>query len=241
MSRQITILSTALLESRLVDEAAAAGVVIDVQPFIEVSLLPDGDVKEEISDMADLPVTAVFTSAKAVEAVSAVLGDKQADWEIYCIGAATARVVAERFGEEAIIDVGNDAGALAEVIIADDVCEVVFFCGDKRRDTLPDALRREDVSVHEMVVYHTSETPVKTRADYDGILFFSPSAVSSYFSVNAARQGQVFFAIGNTTAGAVEQHSGRRPLVGDAHSKESLVKEAIAYYKNQVAGDSGQA
>ena len=76
----------------------------------------------------------------------------------------------------------NDAVSLAELIAEDRfVDEVIFFCGDQRRDELPEILRQHEVVVNEIVVYQTIAVPHKIEKQYHGILFFSPSAVQSFF------------------------------------------------------------
>ena len=58
---------------------------------------------------------------------------------------------------------------------------VTFFCGNQRRDTLPDKVRAAGIKVEELVVYETVELPLKVTDHYDAILFYSPSGVRSFF------------------------------------------------------------
>jgi uroporphyrinogen-III synthase len=234
VSKQTTILSTVLLEQPLIDRAAVHGIGLYTVSFIEVAHGAGEELGDEVEELCSLPVTAVFTSANAVRAIAETVQNSKPDWNIYCMGNTTAKAVREIFGEQSVKGKGNDAAELAAVIIGDDVCEVVFFCGDKRLDTLPETLRSSEISVHEIVVYHTAETPVKLAKQYDGILFFSPSGVSSFFSVNKVEPGTVLFAIGHTTANALGEYTNEIPVIGKMHSKEGLVDEAIQYFRKQV-------
>ena len=108
--------------------------------------------------------------------------------------------------------------------------EVIFFCGGQRRDELPSILNDAGIEVDEIAVYQTIEVPHIIKKDYHGILFFSPSAVRSFFKVNKANGKTILFAIGNTTAAEIKKFSNNKILVSDEPGKESLVQKAIEYF-----------
>ena len=172
MTRQpIYLLSTGILSERLVKEAAERGVVLDGMSFIAIEYM---DTKTLI------PEIAVFTSVNAVDAVGRWVHEKP-DWKVYCISGATYEAVVRLFGENSVVGKAASAAELAALIRHREVAkreEIVFFCGDQRRDELP------SLGVTEKVVYRTVLTPHKAERNYDGIAFFSPSAVESFFSVN---------------------------------------------------------
>jgi uroporphyrinogen-III synthase len=66
---------------------------------------------------------------------------------------------------------------------------------------------------------------------YDGILFFSPSAVQSFFYGNAIGPQTVLFAIGQTTAEAIEKFTGNTIIVSEKPGKDELVKRMFEYFK----------
>jgi uroporphyrinogen-III synthase len=237
MKNKIELLSTVLLDPLLIDKAANYGIELDTLSFIQVSSNTERDLHAEMEELCDLPITAVFTSANAVRSIGEIVRTAKPHWNIYCIGETTKDAILEYFDVAAIKGVAHDATALAEVIISNDICEVVFFCGDKRLDTLPAALRGADITVHELIVYHTVETQHAVTKHYDGILFFSPSAVSSFFSVNKIGSTTVLFAIGDTTANAVKQQAGNKVIIGEVHSKDQLVEQAIEYFHNQLINE----
>ena len=230
MGDNLYVLSTSPLPMPLVNKAAEAGMVIDSIPFIRIEAVTDNGIKEELEEFAGLPLTAVFTSANAVRAVAEAIQSAGPAWNIYCVGNATTNEALERFGNCFISGTANDAATLAGIIITHDVQEVVFFCGDKRMDTLPGLLLAEEISVYEVVVYKTIETPQVATKAYDGILFFSPSGVNSFFKVNTIGASTVLFAIGNTTVGAIKELSGNKVVVSEAPSKEDLVDKVMEYF-----------
>jgi uroporphyrinogen-III synthase len=224
------LLSTAALPASLIDEAAAKGMQLDIVPFILTEAV------ESTGQMAAEPRNVVFTSQNAVEAVKDISPTN--DWRIYCTGGATRRLAAEKFGEEAIAGTADSARKLATVIIralpessrGGRKREVRFFCGDQRREELPAMLRQAGFQVEEVVVYRTVLTPHKIERAYNGIAFFSPSAVESYFSMNADNVATALFAIGRTTAAAILVRTGREAIVSSRQDKEILIQQMIAHF-----------
>ena len=230
-SNKIQVLCTRPIPQDLIEEAAAKGITVDVLSFIDTEPIESVEVQQEIENALILSATVVFTSMNAVEAVAEFLFDEQPDWKIYCMGNTTRQLVKKYFGEGSIQSTAENATALAEKIIENEMPEaVLFFCGDQRRDELPQLLKQQDVEVNEIVVYHTIPVPHKLSKDYTAVLFFSPSAVESFFSANKAGEKTIYFAIGNTTASAIKTHASNRVLVADAPGKEALVKDMISFF-----------
>jgi uroporphyrinogen-III synthase len=231
MQSKIPILCTRPLPASLLQEAADAGIAIDEISFIETESILSVEVQQEIELVSTEIATVVFTSMNAVDAVTIFLDGHQPEWMIYSIGTATGRLVKEYFGEERIAGTANDASALAELIAEDRFTdEVIFFCGDQRRDELPDILKQHNIEVNEIVVYQTIEVPRKITKEYFGILFFSPSAVRSFFKVNKVESKTILFAIGNTTANEIKKFSSNKIIVSDEPGKENLVQKMIEYF-----------
>ncbi|HUQ96043.1 MAG TPA: uroporphyrinogen-III synthase [Chitinophagaceae bacterium] len=129
----------------------------------------------------------------------------------------------------------GNAASLADLMIKDGVKDVYFFCGSLRRDVLPQKLRDAHIKVEEIVVYETAETPAVMESVYDAILFYSPSAVHSFFSVNKIDSTTQVFAIGFTTAEAIVSYTSNPVLIADKTSKEYVVKQMMEHfnpYKN---------
>jgi uroporphyrinogen-III synthase len=124
---------------------------------------------------------------------------------------------------------------LADVIIDQkNISSVIFFSGDKRRDELPEKLSQHNIEVNEIEVYKTFETPHLITKNYDAIIFYSPSTVSSYFSANKINEQTILFAIGNTTASEIKKYSDNKIIVGNEPEKELLAGEAIKYFDSII-------
>ncbi|MDB5253812.1 MAG: hypothetical protein JWP27_2981 [Flaviaesturariibacter sp.] len=224
-----TILSTRPLPKSLLDEAAAAGIAIEELSFIQTQPVADEGVTKRIAELASKPITAVFTSMNAVEAV-ATIAAPGASWSVYALGHTTEKLVSEKLPASTIVATAENAARLGERLIDDGVSGIVFFCGNIRRDELPNKMRSEKIAIEEIVVYETHETPSVLTRDYDGILFFSPSAVEAFFRVNKPAKGTVLFAIGKTTSEAIRAHWNGKVVVAHATGKVDLAREAIAFF-----------
>lgn len=148
-------------------------------------------------EVTKIPKNIIFTSKNAVKIIlekNFYLQNKS----IFCVGEKTAAFLKEKgFAVKETANYGLD---LAEKIASDFPDEhFLFFCGKKRRDELPDYLRKNKISISEIEVYDTHLVQKKIDRTFDGILFFSPSAVKSFCAVNDL-SGSVAFCIGKTTA-----------------------------------------
>jgi uroporphyrinogen-III synthase len=153
------------------------------------------------------------------------------DWGIYCMAGTTKKIIVEYFGEGAIKNIANDANSLAGKIIGDNVTDLVFFCGNQRRDELPMVLAGRNISVKEMIVYETTLTPHTVSKIYNGILFFSPSSAKSFFLVNKPGEEAILFAIGNTTADTLKKYSQNKIIVSESPGKEILIETCVEYFQ----------
>lgn len=225
------ILSTRPLPEALIREAAAQNISIETKSFIETKPVIDAGIAKRIYELFQKPIAAVFTSINAVTAV-AELFQKPMPWMVYGIGHATANLITQLF-QMPMAGTAANAESLADVIIKNGISDVTFFCGNIRRDVLPEKLRAANISVEEIVVYETIEKPHLVNAFYDAILFYSPSAVQSFFSINKINAATLLFAIGKTTAEQIKQHSDNRVIVASKTGKEDLVQEMIRYFNKQ--------
>ncbi|HEX7847716.1 MAG TPA: uroporphyrinogen-III synthase [Chitinophagaceae bacterium] len=233
MQNKVSILSTRPLNDSLLEEAAGSSIGIDMLSFIETEAIHSIEVQQEIENAILQSSAVVFTSMNAVEVVAAELDGQHPDWRIYSIGNSTRHLVIKHFGEDIIAGTADSAAELAELIVeegADD--EVIFFCGNQRRDELPAILKKNDIVVNEIVVYETTAVPHKLNKQYHGILFFSPSAVDSFFSNNKLTGETILFAIGATTANTIKKYTNNKVIIGDEPGKENLFWKMMEYFGN---------
>jgi len=232
MQNRISILCTRPLNATLVDKAMHAGIDINQLSFIETEPIQSIPVQQEIEQALLQTATVVFTSMNAVEAVAFYQERTQPDWDIYCIGTTTNKLVTQHFGQEKIKGTANDAASLAELIVNDRfINEVIFFCGNQRRDELPATLGEHDIEVNEIEVYQTIPVAHKIDSVYHGILFFSPSAVDSFFKNNQLPDATILFAIGSTTANEIKKYSTNKIITSNEPGKENLVMKMLEYFR----------
>ncbi len=237
------VLSTKKLESSLIEQAKQSGVEISEQEFIAIKPICTKEKQDEVLLWAlsrDVHYV-VFTSANAVEAVKNYLRDGAngfaPNWKVFCISGRTKAALQPFVKDERIVATAEYGKHLAQKIVASGVKEVVFFCGNKRRDELPAILKNAGIQVQEIVVYETIETPAPVTVDADAVLFFSPSAVQSFFTANQLKKNTVCFAIGTTTADAIKDFAGNKIIISDATSQESLLASVQLYFEGSTCSE----
>ncbi|ACU63905.1 uroporphyrinogen-III synthase [Chitinophaga pinensis] len=243
-NKRYRILSTRAVDPELVSSAAEQSVDIIPQAFIRTRPRVDDRLLQQVQQLLKEKVTVVFTSVNAVNAIQnlyfrilpADAVTEQANmpgWDVYCLEGATKEALSRTAIPHNITGTAANAAMLAQTIVRnEEKGPLVFFCGDRRRDELPDILRQRNIGLNEVIVYETTETPAVTGATYDGIFFLSPSAVQSFFSVNHLAQHTVCFSIGPTTAAALEQHTNNKIIISTGQRMADMVQTAIFYFNN---------
>ena len=231
MSRaSITVLSTKILPQSLMEPAGEQHIHIDAADFIKIEWIQTEDVVAQIKSCAAKPMTALFTSANAVAAVSRYWTQRPA-WQIFCLSGKTKTTLLEYFNEEQIIASAPDAATLVpKIMAARPSGDCVFFCGNKHLNALPEAFKAENIPLKELVVYKTISSPQKINKSYDGLLFFSPSGVESFFELNAIAERTACFAIGETTAKAIRKFTGNPVLIAGFPDKENMIQAVQNYF-----------
>ncbi|HEV8079235.1 MAG TPA: uroporphyrinogen-III synthase [Chitinophagaceae bacterium] len=228
---KIKILSTKALSQETIDRASLNDIDIEELPFITTLPIKNDELKNVLRGFLQQNITAVFTSKNAVLAFEQIV-NAEVPWKIFCIGQSTKKFVVKVFGEEKIVDTADNASELADIILKDgEIKRVIFFCGKIRREELPEKLRSAEIELNEIVVYETLETPQKiSRKHYDGILFFSPSAVKSFFSLNKLNDEIQIFAIGKTTADAIQKNIDGELKIAETPGEENMMDVVISTF-----------
>jgi len=170
----------------------------------------------------------ILTSPRAVEALRDFDLAAWRDHPTFVVGPRTAGE-ATKLGLRPVGAESGSADDLADVIIAHSFEQpLLFVCGDRRRDTLPDRLCAADVTFEEVVVYRTlgdadelADTVERMQPEW--LVFFSPSGVETAEvlagpSWNRIRKA----AIGPTTAEALRAAGLPPAAVADAPTPEAL-------------------
>jgi uroporphyrinogen-III synthase len=123
----------------------------------------------------------------------------------------------------------NRASELAPQIEAAGWQRIAFFCGNQRRDELPDYLRQRRRQVDEYVVYRSHPQPQTIDLTlYQGVLFFSPSGVRTWLQANAWPKDKMALAIGPTTAAAFAEMTGQTAKIATESTVEGLLALAAS-------------
>ncbi len=226
MKKNLHIVSTKILNWELVQRMESFGFQVTQADFIRKTI----QVPEEISSISINPVI-VLTSKTAVEAwveSSKQLPRDVIKFPVYCLAMATQTAARERGLN--IVGVAPDANSLADLILESKVItSVTFVCGNLRRDDLLIKLKSNGVRVLEIEAYKTELTPTKTDHHFHGVLFFSPSAVDSFLSLNSI-DSSIAFCLGKTTADHARAAGFSEVHVAESHTPESLVQTVINYF-----------
>lgn len=186
-------------------------------------------------DRLSIQPTVVLTSKTAVQAwmeISMLIKLDIKQYAVYCLALATQNL-AIQYGLN-IAGIATNASLLADVIVKDkSVHAVTFICGNLRRNELTDKLRESGILVQEIETYLTIHSPLKIEQTYNGVLFFSPSAVDSFLSINSNNLSACF-CLGKTTFNHARKSGYAEVYVAEAHTPVSLVKTVIQHYKNKV-------
>ncbi len=219
--KKIRVLSSKILEFNQKQMLLDAGFELVEKDFIQIQLL-DFELKKQ-------PELLLFTSQNAVKSVcKSPQYNQLTKIPAICVGIKT-RELLEKQGFE-VLDVASYAKDLSEQVKEKYVHKhIAFFAGDKRRDTLPIAMKNASISYEEYTVYKNTEMPQIIKQEVDAILFYSPSGVESYMQNHTIDQ-QVCFCIGTTTASALKHTQNIE--IAHEQTVESLLQKCIEYYNN---------
>ncbi|HTN36881.1 MAG TPA: uroporphyrinogen-III synthase [Arachidicoccus sp.] len=216
---------------------AAPELEFTVMPFIQTRPITDISTSSAVTKAIQHNKFIIFTSAHAVDAVFGLLRilpefqqNNFPDWQIYCLAGKTREAVLKHMPASAITGLADYGKDLAAKIVSDQrnnkAPEFTFFCGNIRMPTLPAMLKAGEISLEEIVVYNTFKTPIEIKEEYDGVLFFSPSAVESFFSINVLPAWTTVFSVGRTTTQAIEKYT-KNKIITSSKPRASQVLAAV--------------
>lgn len=227
MNKFIPILSTKRLKPDIIRQALLDGLAIIDYDFISISFsIP-------IEPVSPKPIL-IFTSKHSVQAFMTLQSpaDTSTTYRAYCLNGETRIAVQSIPGIE-IIATANDALSLATKMVEDKVQEASFVCGHQRRSELPDHLRKHGIKLQEIKLYHTQHSGHPVKYVYKAVLFFSPSAVESFFQTNILAESIPCFCIGDTTAAAARECTDNPIVIAEETSQESIAASVKEYFKTK--------
>jgi uroporphyrinogen-III synthase len=170
----------------------------------------------------------IFTSQNAVAAIN----DKSIEIkQVFCVGQKT-KVALENLGYNVVLHAENALELGRKIIAQFPETTFTFFCGNKRRDELPELLRKQNISFTEIEVYKTTLNKKVFQRTFNAIMCFSPSGVQSYFGVNNA-ETETVVCIGNTTAAAAKQYTDQI-VIANTTSVESVIAKTVRILKTTL-------
>jgi uroporphyrinogen-III synthase len=223
MIKQTSILSTKKLLPNQKKELLDANFTVIEADFIETNIK-----NFELSKVND---NLIFTSQNAVQSILQHLKcDELKTKNVFSVGMKTKDLLTENgFNVIAYTGYASDLAEIISLIYSNE--SFTFFSGNLRRDVLPETLKENGITFNEIEVYETNITSKKITNKFDGILFFSPSAVESYLKLNTIKE-EMCFCIGETTAEALENKKIKNIIIAEKPSVENVIYEVIEYYNN---------
>lgn len=163
-------------------------------------------VQPQTIHLKSTPSLLLFTSKNAIKSVVSQenIYTQIQGLPCICVGTKTKNL-AEKNGFK-VLQWAHYAEELATKLSPFAKEHIAFFAGNLRRDTLPNALKTQNILFEEYTAYTTTPKSHKINATYDAVLFFSPSAVHSFFEENTLTE-QYAFCIGTTTTDALKKHT----------------------------------
>ena len=169
----------------------------------------------------------IFTSQNAVKNLSQITFNGR----VYASGKQTASVLKEKGFETKSSD-SETALNLAELIAEDCVKSALLFCGNIRRNELPNYLAKKGVQLKEEVVYHTLLDPKKIPCQKgDALFFMSPSAVESFAMMNEFDTEHYYYSIGETTASTLRKKGAQKINTATEASFEAMLEQYVTQNK----------
>jgi uroporphyrinogen-III synthase len=170
----------------------------------------------------------VFTSKNGVKSVWKQQPKILENKTIICVGVKTKKFIEKkRFQVEATADYAEDLIGIIDQKYKGKT--FTFFCGNIRRNTIPNYFKENKIAFEEVIVYETETHSKAISGNFDGILFFSPSAIASFLEKNELKN-ETCFCIGTTTAKALESRT-KNILIASKPTVEHVIDEVINYYK----------
>lgn len=230
MADSISILSTRAIDQALIEKAAVRRIQIDCHPFISIVPNLTEEVKQQLEQLVQSAAHVALTSVNSVTILSDYLGGRPVNWKVFCISGPTCEAAKNRLSGIEILDVAETGEQLAARIkTRNEIKELVFLGSNIRTPALANGLTGSHISLAEIFLYKTEEVQVKVSKDYNGILFFSPSAVRSFFSENTIADKTTPFTIGTTTATALSTYT-NKAVISEQPSQDSMINKLIEYY-----------
>ncbi|XOD67121.1 MAG: uroporphyrinogen-III synthase [Flavobacteriales bacterium Tduv] len=219
----INILATKTLPIEALNLLPKTRYHIESRDFITIKLLL-------LIEKPELNKQVIFCSQNAVEGFihnfdHTILEGK----DIYVVGDHTATLLKNLGGK--IVRQQNNALELAQGLENNEPYD--WFCGTLSLDDIPDVCKSKGISLNAYKVYQTLLRPRSLSSTYNGILFFSPSGVKTFFQNNVLGAETKPFAIGKTTANALASYTRQNVTFPDTPTSKNLLTLVKKHFNNE--------
>lgn len=184
----------------------------DCIPFISIEIYPKIYFQNEISKANNYIITSQ-NAAKAIE-------ELDLNGKYYVVGQKTAEILLSQ--NKNVILIENSAKDLAVKLLQLPSQKFIYFSGNLRRNELFEIIQ-EKHKIQEIEVYKTKLNPQKTDKIYNAIVFFSPSAVKTFFILNDIPKETLIFALGNSTANEVLKYGEFNIKIPDFPTEKAMI------------------
>ncbi|MDX1461777.1 MAG: uroporphyrinogen-III synthase [Marinirhabdus sp.] len=217
------VLSTKKLSDAQRNRLINAGLHLVMYDAIAIAYVPFEEPKS--TDVA------IFTSKNGVRGCIAQLEEDyftSTPSTIVCVGEKTKSLI-ESFGGN-VTKMAQNSKELGDFVVKNyPNAQLSYYCGNWRRDELPNILTSNQVSFSEVIVYQTKLNTQKFEQSWDAVLFFSPSGVDSFVEYNLLK-GTLAICIGETTASAAKKYSDHI-VVANQTTIDSVVAKTVTTLK----------
>lgn len=190
--------------------------------LVEYNAIAIESLNFEVNDTIE---NAIITSQNTVKAL---VNKKVQINNCFCVGEKTKGLLeANGYSVKVMANYGKELAKIIANKFADQ--PFTFFCGNLRRDELPELLLENNVSFKEVLVYKTVLKPKTFERTFDGVLFFSPSAVESFTKENRL-ENTITFCIGTTTAAEAKKYT-NEVNVATKPTIENVIVQIVKYFK----------
>lgn len=154
-------------------------------------------------------------------AASIILKEKPKIDLLFVVGEQTCKQLSLHYNIKETAQYGAD---LATIICQHYATEkFVFLCGNLRRDDIPKQLKEANISLEEYPIYSTVLSSTTITGEFDAVLFFSPSAVKSYFSSHQLSKKTTYICIGTSTAKEASKYTNQLKIASQPSIESCIV------------------
>ena len=187
------VLATKLLSPEFKNRLIHHGFSVVEFPFIKIT--PKPITAFEVNNHV------IFTSQNAVQIAfkNKILNTNLRNKKFFCVGEKTKSLLIKN-GQK-VIKMSHNSLKLAHFLAKNYKNESFsFFCGNLKRPEIESVFLDQHMQIDLHEVYKTTLTPKYFSQPFEGILFYSPSAVESFFQLNSWQKKTHGFCLGSTTA-----------------------------------------